>query len=87
MAKEGPSLEILKEGCAKRCTGPSIPTMGHWVSLKELSSLRPLIFPPWKARADQGIKGGRQDISREAGGQGNTGGCVGRLLQREANRV
>lgn len=74
MAKEGPSLEILKEGCAKEMYGPSIATEGHWVSLKGLSSLLTLIFPQWKTRGDQGMKGGRQDVSREAWGKCNTGG-------------
>jgi hypothetical protein len=74
MAKEGPSLEILKEGCAKEMYGPSIATEGHWVSQKGLSSLLTLIFPQWKTRGDQGMKGGRQDVSREAWGKCNTGG-------------
>lgn len=56
--------------------GPSTPTVGHWVSLKGLSSLHPLIFPQWKTRADQGIKGGRQDVCGEARGKCNTGRCV-----------
>lgn len=73
MAKEGPSLEILKERCAKMY-GSSITTVGHWVS-EGAGQPAPSHVPTMENRGGPKNVRGRWEVSRRAWGSVTAGVC------------